>query len=222
MFGIDADLTEFYRLSEGQPKLNALVRRFRGVKPPRFPTVFEALVNAVACQQLSLTVGIRILNRLASAFGPSMPEPGLNAHGFPGPRDLSPAKIDALKPLGFSGQKARSVIELAHAISEKQLDIENFEEVESDEEAIARLRQLRGVGRWSAEYALLRGLGRLHIFPGDDTGARGKLQRWLEIDTPLDYEGVRRAIAPWKACGGLVYFHLLLKGLEEAGAIRIQ
>jgi DNA-3-methyladenine glycosylase II len=73
---------------------------------------------------------------------------------------------------------------------------------------------LRGVGRWTAEYALLRGLGRLHVFPGDDVGARNNLQRWLGFLEPLDYEGVRRTLARWAPFQGLVYLHLLLNSLQ--------
>jgi DNA-3-methyladenine glycosylase II len=65
LLGPGIDLTEWYRLAERDPRLRILAERFRGVKPSRFPSVFEALVNAFACQQLSLEVGLELLNRLA-------------------------------------------------------------------------------------------------------------------------------------------------------------
>ncbi|MFZ0927802.1 MAG: hypothetical protein WAN11_04345 [Syntrophobacteraceae bacterium] len=221
MLGINADLSEFYRFAERQPKLDVLARQFRGVKPPRFPTLFETLVNAMACQQLSLNVGILLLNRLIAAFGPSGPEEGALVHAFPTPENLASFDIDALTPLGFSRQKARAIIELASAISEKQLNLDELENLDS-EVACEQLRKLRGVGRWSAEYVLLRGLGRLHVFPGDDVGARNRLQNWLDLAEPLDYEGVQHFIAPWRPYGGFIYFHLLLKGLTEAGFLNVK
>jgi DNA-3-methyladenine glycosylase II len=66
---------------------------------------------------------------------------------------------------------------------------------------------------------LLRGLGRTHIFPGDDVGARNNLQRWLRLAEPLEYERVRRVNSRWSGCSGLVYFHLLLDRLAEAGHV---
>ena len=75
-----------------------------------------------------------------------------------------------------------------------RLDADELEH-QDDAAAVARLRELRGVGRWTAEYVLLRGLGRLHVFPGDDVGARNNLQRWLGLLEPLDYDGVQRALA---------------------------
>jgi DNA-3-methyladenine glycosylase II len=79
---------------------------------------------------------------------------------------------------------------------------------------------LHGIGRWSAEYILLRGLGRLHVFPGDDVGARNNLARWLGLKPPLDYDAVGRALSRWQPYAGMVYFHLLLDRLEAAGALR--
>ena len=221
MLGMNADLSEFYRFAEHQPKLDALARQFRGVKPPRFPTLFEALVNAIACQQLSLTVGILLLNRLTAAFGPSGPQQGMLAHAFPAPENLARLDTEALRPLGFSRQKARAIVELALAIAEQQVNLDELE-ILDNEAASDRLRKLRGVGRWSAEYILLRGLGRLHVFPGDDVGARNRLQHWLDLAEPLDYEGVRHFIAPWRTYGGFIYFHLLLKGLTEAGFLNVK
>ena len=58
VLGTQVDLKTFYRFASRDPRLGSLVKKFRGVKPPRFPTVFEALVNAITCQQLSLTIGI--------------------------------------------------------------------------------------------------------------------------------------------------------------------
>jgi len=75
----------------------------------------------------------------------------------------------------------------------------------------------RGVGRWTAEYVLLRGLRRLDVYPGDDVGARNNLQRWLNLKKPLDYQSVRRVLGKWQPYAAFIYFHLLLDRLTEAG-----
>jgi len=69
LLGRRIDLRSFYRFANQDPRLSDLTQRFYGLKPPRFPTVFETLVNGIACQQLSLAVGITLLNRLAEARG---------------------------------------------------------------------------------------------------------------------------------------------------------
>ena len=88
-----------------------------------------------------------------------------------------------------------------------------------DQAAVARLLPLRGVGRWTAEYVLLRGLGRLRVFPGDDVGARNSLRRWLGLAEPPSYEEIRQLLLHWSAYQGLVYFHLLLGRLAGAGLL---
>ena len=88
-----------------------------------------------------------------------------------------------------------------------------------NQECLERLDAIPGVGRWTAEYVLLRGLGRIEVFPGDDVGARNNLERWLGLRSKLDYDGVRHVLSKWKCFSGLIFFHLLLKSLDAAGSL---
>jgi len=262
VLGLPVELTGFYDLTADDVHLAPLAERFRGFKPPCFPTLFECLCNAIACQQITLTVGIRLLNRLAAAYGLTACGPlraekaatGLSptstmigpgdkatctsgkepAHAFPTPAELARADTSSLRAIGFSQQKARALLELAAVAGggPGSLDgggkpdaggwLESQREMLADlddKAAVAWLRQFRGVGRWTAEYTLLRGLGRLHVFPGDDVGARERLRRWLQLPEPLDYDGVRQVVAAWAPFAGLVYFSLLLDHLAAQGCI---
>jgi len=218
LLGTCVDLRPFYRFAAGEPRLHELAAQFRGLKPPRFPTVFEAVVNGIACQQLSLAVGITLLNRLSAACGLSFPDADGVQYAFPRPADLAALSMEDLLPLGFSRNKSRAIIETASEVAEGRLDLESFANLEN-EEALARLRELRGVGRWTAEYVLLRGLGRTNLFPGDDVGARNNLSRWMRLRKPLDYDRVGGVLRKWKPFAGLIYFHLLLSGLEHSGKL---
>lgn len=212
LLGIHVDLSGWYQLAARDARLKPLAERFRGVKPPRFPTLFEALLNGVACQQLSLEVGLELLNRLAAAGRAKRRSDAGMQCGFPSPRALARLPLARYRALGFSRQKARAILELARTIEDSGL--ERLER-ESEEEIRGRLLALRGVGRWTAEYVLLRGLGRLDVFPGDDVGAQKRLARWLGRRQPLDYAGVNRVTRPWRPYAGMVYFHLLLDGLWQ-------
>lgn len=218
MLGLNADLSPFYRLAAADARLRPLVERFRGFKPPRYPSIFEALVNAIACQQLSLDLGIHLLNRLAAAYGPVFPGTAPPRPAFPRPRDLAALSPEAFRALGFSRSKGNAIIGLARGLASGSLDLENLDHLE-ESQAMTRLLGLKGVGRWSAEYALLRGLGRWSVFPGDDVGARRHLESWLHPAEPLDYDRVRRLLARWHPYAGLIYFHFLLRGLAAKGHI---
>jgi DNA-3-methyladenine glycosylase II len=161
-------------------------------------------------------VGIHLLNRLAADHGRATSDSADGPRAFPDPADLASLEPDDLRRHGFSSTKARTIIESAQAVVAGDLDLEALPGLE-DGAAIQRLTSLRGVGRWTAEYVLLRGLGRLHVFPGDDVGAHNKLRRLFGIDTPLDHEAVGRLVERWHPYAGVVYFHLLLDSLSQAG-----
>jgi DNA-3-methyladenine glycosylase II len=218
LLGLRVDLAAFYRMARQDNVLSPLAAHFRGVKPPRFPTVYESLLNAVAVQQLSLESGLSLLNRLAATYGKAVWMDGTSLHAFPRPHDLAGLEPPALRALGFSLRKAATIIDLSRAVVDGRFDLESLETL-ADAEVVSRLMSLHGIGRWSAEYVLLRGLGRLHVFPGDDVGARNNLARWLGLKPPLDYDGVARAVSRWQPYAGMVYFHLLLDRLEAAGEL---
>ena len=219
MLGLHVDLAGFYELAVSDERLAGLARRFMGVRPPRFASVFEALVNAVACQQLSLTVGIHLLNRLAAVYGPEVALRGATP-GFPIPERLAVAEASHLRRLGFSLAKARNLLLLARQVASGTLDLDALAQAD-DEHATAALVALPGIGRWSAEYVLLRGLGRIGVLPGDDVGARNNLRQRFELPAPGGYDEVAALAKGWWPYGGMVYFHLLLDGLARAGQLQL-
>ena len=218
LLGSRIDLRNWYRLAEADRRLRPLAARFRGVKPPRFPTIFEALVNGFACQQLSLVVGLELLNRLAVLCDVRRGTGRHATYAFPGPHDVARLPPSSYQGIGFSRQKVRALLALARDIDRHDIDFEGL--TQSGDDAVrAALLERRGVGRWTAEYVLLRGLGRLQVFPGDDVGAQKSLARWLGRSEPLDYAGVSRVVEKWQPYAGMVYFHLLLEGLSKAGEV---
>lgn len=216
MLGLQIDLSPFYDMAYGDPKIGALVRRFIGVKPPRFPTIFEALINAIACQQLTVLVGIILLNRLARANGLRRVGGRSLAVAFPRPEDSVRANPQGLRTLGFSRNKAAAIISLARECLADPQRLEALAEL-TDREVMARLLECKGIGRWSAEYAMLRGLGRLNVFPADDVAGQKNLHRWLGLRKKPDYETARRLLAQWHPYEGMLYFHFLLSNLEARG-----
>ncbi len=218
MFSLKRDLGDFYSLTHRDRRLKPLADRFVGVRPPRFPTVFETLVNAFTCQQVSLDLGIILLNRLSQSHGVGFADGDSPMHSFPSPEDLADLSPEDFRKLGFSRNKGRAIIELSLKVLNGELDIERLEK-RSDEDALNYLLKIRGVGRWSAEYALLRGLGRINIFPGDDVGAQKNLQLFFGLDERPDYEKIRKITGRWRPYAGFVYFHLLLDKLRTRGVL---
>ncbi len=138
---------------------------------------------------------------------------------FRSQRTVARSNPDALRTLGLSRQKGEYLIGLAQmAIDPKDRDFESIERLD-DDDAIARLSKIRGVGRWTAEYVMLRGFGRINIFPGDDVGARNKLFEWLGASDAPTYDGVGKMLARWHPYGGLIYLHLIVNAVADGGHV---
>lgn len=218
MLGLDIDLTGFYTVAKRETAVDTLAQQFLGMKPPRFPSLFEAFLNAFACQQITLDVGILLLNRLTETYGIKCDDGQTVCSAFPRPEEIATASEESLQPLGLSRQKARAMIELAGTLVHAQRDFSSLESM-SNEEVITSILPIRGVGRWTAEYVLLRGLGRLEMFPGDDVGAQNNLQRLFHLTEKPAYETIKALTAPWQPYAGFIYFHLLLNALEKKGIL---
>ena len=141
LLGIEANLQPFYEFAAGDAKLNRLAQRFVGLKPPRFPTLFEALINGISYQQLSLTVGITVMNRLVAWYGIPFAADG-HAFAFPGPGDLAGEDLVELRALGYSRQKGRALSEMSEAITAGVIDLAPIESL-CDDAALERLLQFR-------------------------------------------------------------------------------
>jgi DNA-3-methyladenine glycosylase II len=138
MLGLAVDLQPFYKLARDNAVIGPLVERFAGVRPPRFPTVFEGLVNSIACQQVSLDLGILLLNRLSERFGAQFVARRTVLYAFPTPADLAKVPEESIRELGFSRQKARAIQELAAHVAYGSVDLTSLEGM-TNREAITYL-----------------------------------------------------------------------------------
>jgi DNA-3-methyladenine glycosylase II len=221
MLGLERDLSDFYRLARADARLRELAERLRGMKPARYATVFEGFANAVACQLVSLSAGMHVLNRMADAYGVSGKVNGgaTPMRSFPASAAIARSNPDALRAFGLSRQKGKYLIGLARlAIDPRDRDFGSIDRF-NDDDAIARLSKIRGVGRWTAEYVMLRSFGRINIFPGDDVGGRKKLFEWLGSSDAPTYDGVGKMLERWRPYGGLIYLHLIVNAVADAGHV---
>ncbi len=210
MLGCEVDLQGFYGAAAGIPVLADLAERFRGLKPPRFATLWESLVSAIAFQQLSLASGMAALVRLARRCAPPVAFGDVELRPFPAAEAVRGLRERDLRACGFSAAKARSLRGAAAVVVGGALR-EDALERSSDEEAAARLEELPGVGPWTASLVLLRGLRRLSSFPAGDSGAERRLRAAFG---DVDRASLLARLGPWR---GMLYFHLLLASRFPTG-----
>jgi DNA-3-methyladenine glycosylase II len=159
----------------------------------RWPTLdlFGALIFAVIGQQISVKAAAAIFARLLERFG------GL----VPAPDELAQVDVEALRHLGLSRQKARTVRELAEQFREGRLSEPELRAL-SDDDAIGRLTEVKGVGPWTAKGALLLAHRRRDLVRTDDVALRHAIQIQYALDhlpTPDEVADLARRWAPYRS-----------------------
>jgi 3-methyladenine DNA glycosylase/8-oxoguanine DNA glycosylase len=173
VLGLDVDPEPLARLAESEPSLQPEGAALRGMRPPRFADLFEAFANVIPFQQVSLDAGIAVVGRLVKRYGKTLDHDGEQRHAFPTAETIARARMDALRACGLSATKAGSLQHIARLIVSGTLTDKALAKLGTDD-ALAMLGELPGIGPWSAALVLLRGLGRLDVFPPGDVGvARG-------------------------------------------------
>jgi DNA-3-methyladenine glycosylase II len=187
---------EAVRHLRGDPAFDALIRHVGrcGLTVQRTVSPYEALMRAVAYQQLHARAAEAMLGRLAAHF-PDHP-------GFPAPADVLALSEGALRACGFSASKAAALRDIcAHALA-GTVPTRRAAMRLSDAALIERLVAIRGVGRWTVEMLLIFTLGRPDVLPVDDYGVR-EGYRWLHgleaQPTPRALSAIGEAWSPHRS-----------------------
>ena len=151
------------------------------------PDPYEALVRAIVGQQLSTRAAASIWDRLQGAFGGKTPPPA----------ELLAADEDALRGVGLSRAKVGFLRDLARRITEGELDLARLSEL-PDEDVVAALIEVHGVGRWTAEMFLIFHLGRPDVVSTGDLGIRRAVQVAYELEELPAPAELERIAEPWR------------------------
>jgi DNA-3-methyladenine glycosylase II len=216
MLGAARDLTDFNISASHISWLAPLVTRMSGVKPPRYPTLWEACANAIVFQQVSLRSASAIMQRMVVVLGEAVDAIDLPipCYVFPSPERFQAAKDELLRATGLSTSKIATLRRVAEAIDSGTLDQMTLERTAS-RDAAAILTRIKGIGPWTAAVILLRGLGRLDVFPANDTSIASNFSL-VAGPAQLDTQAVLNTLGSQR---GMLYFYLLLARLEARGEI---
>jgi 3-methyladenine DNA glycosylase/8-oxoguanine DNA glycosylase len=215
ILGLDVDPRPFQRLAEAEPVLRSTARALRGMRPPRFVNLFEAFARVVPFQQMSLEAGVAITGRLIERFGERIEYEGRSFHAFPTASRIAHARLITLRACGLSARKAETLRDLARAIESGELKEDRVIGMRTPD-ALQLLSGISGIGPWSAALVLLRGLGRLDVFPPGDVGATRGLSALLQVEPGT---ALSRAIERFGNLRGYLYFYSLGESLLKRGLI---
>jgi len=166
---------------------------FRGPIDPKTdrrgsrPNAYEALARAIVGQQLSTKAAASIWGKLQAQFGDRTPAP----------EELVAADYDDLRSAGLSNAKVTYVQELARRVDSGELELDRFPEL-ADEDVIAELIEVKGIGRWTAEMFLIFHLGRPDVMSAGDLGIRRAIQIAYGLEDLPGPTDLDRIAEPWR------------------------
>lgn len=155
-------------------------------KPEREP--YEALIRAIAYQQLHAKAGDAILGKLLALFGSSK---------FPKPKQILSADIAELRACGFSARKIETIRAIAEGSLSGLVPSRAHADGMSDEELISKLVTLKGIGRWTVEMLLIYTLERVDVLPVDDFGVREGYRRLKSLPKAPSPKEMGLVGSPW-------------------------
>lgn len=208
LFNLNFDLAPFYEEAGKDKVMACLAQKLRGLKSPTTQTVFEALVDSIVEQQISLKVANGIEKKLIKKFGDALGLEGEVYYAYPTPQKLASASSETLRQCGLSFRKAEYIKSVSTLMMEGKLDLEKLKNYDSSDKIIGELDMVRGVGVWTAELTMLRGMQRLDALPAEDLGLRRVISHYYCGGTRITSAQVRQIARDWGRWKGLAAYYL--------------
>lgn len=207
LFGLDLPMAEITAHLAADPLLAPAAHRYRGLRIVQYPSLYEALLAAIVAQQVSTAAAMSIRRRLQQEFGRLVAYGGEQYPLLPEPARLAAAEPERLQAVGLSRSKVRYIQALAAAAAAGALESRTFAALD-DQAAATLLQRLPGVGRWTAEIALMWALGRLDILPAADLGLQVAIQRRTGSPERPSESQLRRLGERWQPWRSYAAFYL--------------
>jgi DNA-3-methyladenine glycosylase II len=215
MFNLDLDVSRFYDRVKNDPTMGKLTHRLFGLRSPTTQTVFEALIDSIVEQQISLKVATSIEKKMIKKFGDSVEVDGEPFYAYPTPERLSRTSIDDLRSCGLSLHKAEYVQTISELEATGRVDLEKLKTVEDTQKIIEQLDLLKGIGSWTAELTVIRSMQRWDALPADDVGLRRVISHYYSGGKKIASEQARHIAEAWGEWRGLAAFYLIVAELLD-------
>lgn len=204
LLGLPQDTHGFEEKAMANPPFGTLVAGQEGLRISVWTDPYDALIRTICGQQITVTLAAKMRARLLETYGTPI------GHGLvapPRPERMAVVQPDELTALGFSGAKAKAIIAASRAIASGNLPLGHLREG-SAARADRLLRALPGVGVWTANDVLLRGMGYVDTVPFGDAALAAGLQILFGMDHRPDREEQAVLLAPLRPWRGLATIHL--------------
>lgn len=196
-FDMETDLSPFYTMAEKDKLLKDLVKKYYGYRIIGQPDLFESLVWAVLGQQINLQFAYTLKQRFVEKFGERLFFEGQDYFLFPQPASVAVLTDSELLPLQFSRQKSRYTVLIAEAFASGKVSKEKLKGM-SLIEAKEELMKIKGVGNWTANYALMKTFRYPDAFPLEDAGLHNAIRNLKNLKRKPTLEEVKKIFKRYK------------------------
>jgi DNA-3-methyladenine glycosylase II len=196
-FDMDTDLAPFYRMAKKDALLGPLVKKYAGYRIVSMPSLFESLTWAIIGQQINLGFAYTLKQRLVEDFGTSMQWKAVNYYTFPRPETLAELSATKLTALQFSRSKASYIINVAEAFCRGDITQQAIAGLSFDA-AKEKMMQVKGIGNWTANYALMKTFRYPNAFPLEDAGLHNALKQLLGMEQKPSLTEIKNIFECWK------------------------
>ncbi len=196
-FDLYTDLKPFYAMANNDKLLGPLVKQFYGYRIVGQPDLFESLIWAVIGQQINLSFAYTLKQRFVESFGYREIAQNKTFYLFPKPEEVAKLNDADLLPLQFSKQKSKYVVEIAKAFVNQEVSKESIAKLPF-EEAKEKLMSIKGVGNWTANYALMKTFRYPNAFPLEDAGVHNAIKNLKRMKEKPTLDQVRRIFKKYK------------------------
>lgn len=199
---LERDIQPFYELLLSEPNLSELKATYHGLRLVGIPDLFEAMCWSVIGQQINLTFAFKLKRTLVENYGKSIDWKGHKLYHFPSPKDLANLDETLLRANQFSRGKIQYLKNVATAFLENGLSKSSLTQVPNFESRQEKLTQIKGIGVWSANYALMKTLHQPEAIPFGDTGLTQALFNYKIIEDRKDDAAIKaffKTVEGWEA-----------------------
>jgi DNA-3-methyladenine glycosylase II len=206
-FDLSRDLQPFYDLAHRDEILKEVVLAYKGLRIVGVEELFEALSWSIMGQQISLHVAYALKQKLVTTYGESIVHDNEEYWVFPTAQKLASLEVEELRKLSFTQRKAEYIIGVAELIATGQIDKEQLQ-VMSLGEMETRLTAIRGIGKWSANYVIMRCLRHPDAFPLADVGLHNALKKVLNRSEKPSLDEIEQWAENWSGWRAYATFYL--------------
>jgi DNA-3-methyladenine glycosylase II len=206
IFHLTVDPAPFQAMLAGDPVFAAQLAPFAGLRPVIMATPYESLLWAIIGQQVNVAFAAKQKRALIALAGRTLELDGVTYDLLPDPAAVAALDPQALRDRQFSRSKANYVIAASAAIAAGALDLPSLREAPFAD-AVQQLTQIKGIGRWTAECVLMRGLGMQDSLPAGDIALRNVIGRSYGLDHQATEAEVRALAEQWVGWRGWAAFY---------------